>query len=162
MSPQAEIDIDRTTNSILLQDVGIYLEAYDNRILVVSDPFKSGYECKTCKETGRVPSTTVLGAMKECPDCNGKGQLLILPEIAKTLPTSGIILSMGPNCKILNRAQHFGQRVLVGPYTGTGVPIKGQIRIRSLREDEIVCFLWGEQVEDKDFIDLTPDIKDVI
>src|SRR5262249_55411962 len=70
------------------------LEATFDRVLVLIDQFKSGYECKRCAGSGKVPCSECIGGrsainpeilckfchgeMKiDCPECNGKGGLLV-------------------------------------------------------------------------------------
>src|SRR5262245_14665636 len=81
--------------------------AYGDRLLIIEDPFKSGYECKRCGgkdirgETSVVTCTECGGAgeyspggkfakrkcsacegrgVVACPDCGGKGGLIIVPD----------------------------------------------------------------------------------
>jgi len=83
-------------NVIEITDLQIAMQAIENKIIVKVDQYKSGYECKTCKGSGRVKSTVNEEILRSCDDCNGKGETLIIPDSAKSLPSTGVIMSMGP------------------------------------------------------------------
>jgi len=89
-----EVNIDKD-NAVELVELGIQLEAVEDKIIVMMDSYKSGYECKECGGTGKVKSTFVEGAERECEACNGKGATLVIPEISKSLPTLGTVMSVG-------------------------------------------------------------------
>lgn len=89
-----EINIDKD-NAVELTSLGIQLEAVEDKIIVVMDQFKSGYECKECGGTGKIKSTVVEGADKDCPTCEGRGALLVVPQISQSLPTLGTVVSVG-------------------------------------------------------------------
>ena len=74
---------------------------------------------------------------KECPKCKGAGVTLIIPESTKQTPTSGIIVSKGPDVK----RRKLGERVLYGAHVGYNLPFKGNVRVRIMREHEILCLM---------------------
>jgi hypothetical protein len=132
----------------------IGLEATHDKIIVKLDPFRSGYECKTCGGSGieracdcgdgknRLGGTCKLCggeptkyAGQTCRVCKGVGSSIILPESAKALPTSGRIVSTGPECKV----RRVGERVLFGAHTGYALPFKGNVILRCMREYEPLC-----------------------
>lgn len=146
----------------------IALEATEDKIIIQLDPFKSGYECKFCDGTGTFKrciscNSTGLNEMgracrdcaevliydddgtpsydtsKRCHVCKGNGSLIVIPESAKALPTSGRIVSAGPECKV----RKVGERVLFGAHTGYFLPFKGNIKLRIMREHEIMCRIYG-------------------
>jgi co-chaperonin GroES (HSP10) len=43
------------------------MEAHDDRLLIIEDPFVSGLECTDCGRTGKIA----------CPDCGGKGKRIV-------------------------------------------------------------------------------------
>lgn len=86
-------------NVIELVDLQIAMQAIENKIIVKVDQYKSGYECKTCSGTGKIKSTVVEGSMRDCTDCEGKGATLHIPQNAQSLPSTGVIMSMGPACQ---------------------------------------------------------------
>jgi hypothetical protein len=60
-----------------------------------------------------------------------------MPENARAIPTSGVIVSTGPNCQ----TRKVGERVLFGAHTGYFLPFKGNAKIRAMREDEPLCLI---------------------
>jgi hypothetical protein len=60
-----------------------------------------------------------------------------VPDSAKSLPTSGTIVSIGPLC--INRK--VGERVVFGAHCGFFLPFKGNVRLRMMRETEPLCLL---------------------
>jgi len=88
------------------------LEATFDRVLVLIDQFKSGYECSRCAGSGKVPCSDCIGGKSAlntnmtckscrgkmtipCPDCDGKGGLLVVPETSQNPPQAGTIVSIG-------------------------------------------------------------------
>ena len=156
-----------SANRVLILGGRLGLEAVEDKIIIQLDKYKSGYECSTCKGEGRLthcpcetqgtPGFNERGRTckycegnadtrlsisrygKECPDCKGHGSTIIIPEAAKALPTSGVIVSAGPNCKLRKE----GERVLFGAHVGYFLPFKGSVKIRCMRENEILCLLYS-------------------
>lgn len=84
-----------------------------------------------------------------CPSCKGLGGLLVLPDTAKNLPSSGVVVSMGAVARA--RADYkIGDRVLFSPHAGTMIPTKAglmfkymdwyQIALRVEGADELGAF----------------------
>jgi len=155
-----EVIENEDSNIIYVIQGKIGLEAVEDKILVLIDKFRSGYECKRCNETGVIglcaceleqrPGTNRLGGVckicngsyeslrgKECPDCKGSGQTIIIPESTKSMPTSGKIVSRGPKCTV----REIGERVIFGAHTGYFIPFKGNVRLRMMREHEPLCLV---------------------
>lgn len=108
-------------NVVELEKLGISLLAVEDKIIVMHDDYKSGYECKTCKGEGKLTgcntchnsgkdrfgqtckscSGVPMNHITVCPDCKGKGGLLVIPETARSLPTTGIVVSMGPETEAM-------------------------------------------------------------
>jgi co-chaperonin GroES (HSP10) len=149
-------------NVIFIVGGKLGLEAIGNKILILIDKFKSGYECKDCNETGLFNSCacTKLGSfgVKEngrtchfkeacerqvvgstCRTCNGTGTTIKIPDNAKAIPTSGVIVSIGPEVTL----RKIGERVLFGAHTGYFLPFKGNAKIRCMREDEPLCLIFS-------------------
>lgn len=115
-------------NVVELEKLGISLMAVEDKIIVMHDDYKSGFECKTCKGEGKLTGCQTchnsgkdrfgqtckscngvpMNHITVCPDCKGKGGLLVIPETARSLPTTGIVVSMGPETRamILTRNYH--------------------------------------------------------
>lgn len=91
-------------NVLVLQDLKINCQAIGDKIWVLVDEFKSGYECPKCGGKGKIASTIVEGIERECPDCLGKGVIkggLTIPETAKSMPSTGVVVSMGPDTEYM-------------------------------------------------------------
>lgn len=139
---------------------GVSFEAFGDRILVIEDEFRSGYECRQCGGTGTVLCTdcddgsnrmnpnmrckTCWGDKKyQCPACEGKGGTLIVPDSAKRRPTTGEIVSVG------DKVQHLkvGDSVMYGSFTGHVSELEAQsgekVVLRTLHEAEILAKVKG-------------------
>lgn len=153
-----EVKTNEKENIIFILQGKLGLEAIEDRILILIDKFRSGYECKDCAETGIYiscecerashPGKNRLGGIckycdgnyqerkgRTCPSCKGTGSTVIMPENARAIPTSGVIVSIGPKCT----TRSIGERVLFGAHTGYYLPFKGNAKIRVMREDEPMC-----------------------
>ena len=144
-------------------------EAWEDRILVVEDPFKSGYECASCSATGSVVCDSCNGSGNSavvtearcskcsgaksmvCPECKGKGVLLVIPEQSERRPTTGRIMSVGPKVRELRREQsvlyadYIGHAMELGYEDENGV--KHNCCMRILRESEILAKVSGAHLE---------------
>lgn len=146
-----------TPTPLALRPIGL-------RILILEDPFKSRYECKTCKGKGHTnetcpqclgkkyiaskldgeestcPSCTFRGERNIaygkvfCPDCNGSGGILIIPDDSKKPPTTGTVLAVGDGVLQFKP----GDRVLYSNYTGSKFEMDG-CTIRLCMEHEVYC-----------------------
>lgn len=150
--------VDEEKNLVLVVGGKIALRAIEDKIIVLLDKFKSGYECTLCGGTGEgrkcVDCTNGVNARgfkcktcggdpdryigKTCPQCKGRGSSIIIPDSAKALPTSGTIVSIGPECT----KRKIGQRVVFGAHVGFFLPFKGNVRLRMMREYEPLCELF--------------------
>jgi co-chaperonin GroES (HSP10) len=121
-------------------DVGF--SALGDRVVIVEDQFKSGYECETCGGSGKVPSTIAGGKPKVCPTCDGKGGLLVVPDNSQRRPTTGLIVSAGELCKSLK----VGDSVLFSNFAGFAVDMDragATVCLRILHETEVMCKVSG-------------------
>jgi co-chaperonin GroES (HSP10) len=121
-------------------DVGF--SALGDRVVIVEDQFKSGYECETCGGSGKVPSTIAGGKPKVCPTCDGKGGLLVVPDNSQRRPTTGLIVSAGELCKSLK----VGDSVLFSNFAGFAVDMDRAgttVCLRILHETEVMCRVSG-------------------
>jgi co-chaperonin GroES (HSP10) len=156
-------------NVIDLTEIGVSLQAVEDKIIILVDEYKSGFECKTCHGKGRIASTVVEGADKECSECRGRGQILHIPQNAQSMPSTGVIVSMGPATQymiakrtgveksLLNELYplQIGSRVIFGVHVGTKIPIKGNIKLTIMREKEPLALIFGSDLGDKEIIDYT-------
>jgi len=166
---------DDGTNTASIPGFPYIFEAMGDKILVAVDVYKSGYECKECKGTGKItshcacedsgrpgykyvePANDVQKDMKcpeclgdfiskrvdkECSECKGKGALIWIPDQSKSMPTTGVIVSVGSEVKNLRLKNH--SRVLFGAYTGVMIPTKAPgVVFKVLRDIEVLCTIQG-------------------
>jgi co-chaperonin GroES (HSP10) len=79
---------------------------------------------------------------EECSECHGRGALIVLPETSKSLPTTGMVVSMGKVAR--NNAEYkVGDRVLFGPYAGSMIPTKTGLMFKSIDWNQIWCKIEG-------------------
>jgi co-chaperonin GroES (HSP10) len=86
-------------------------------------------KCKTCQGTTKIT----------CPACNGRGGTLITPADAQRRPTSGTIMSVGPDTKHLVP----GDRVLYSLFAGSAIQFKQKAVVRIMHEHEVMVRLHG-------------------
>lgn len=139
-------------------------EAMFDRLLILEDPFRSGYECDTCDATGRIacpdcdtghsrlnPEIACKTCRGErniaCKECEGKGALLEIPEVAQRRPTTGRIVSIGNEVSNYSIGDSVVYPNFVGEvYDLTGVDDVGRekkVVMRVLREKETICKIHG-------------------
>ena len=134
-----------------------------NRLLILEDQFRSGYECDTCEQTGKLACPECEASKKlnpdfrcktcgdthqvMCPDCKGKGMLLEIPDAAQRRPTTGTVVSAGEACQAIHRGDTVVYSNFVGEvYDLTGVDSVGRekkIVLRVMKENEIICKIFG-------------------
>jgi hypothetical protein len=183
--PEIDLQSAITTNVLRLGE--LTLEAHADRIVVVEDEFRSGYECATCGGTGNIKcadcsdGTSAVNPLIKCKscagttwilcaDCGGKGALLVIPEQSERRPTTGTIVSVGPDVARLTRFQAMlyaireffgfkvpakrlarGQSVIYPSFCGhvfdlNAVDLRGteiQVCIRIMRESEVIAKVSG-------------------
>lgn len=152
-------------------------EADNDRLIILQDDYRSGFECPKCldqdkrtiggKEVSVVPCENCGGeghylkdkklAVKcsacdgkgvvTCPDCGGKGGTIVLAENTKGRPTTGTIVSIGPDVK--NRKR--GDKVIYPSFSGhaydlAAVTAKGktvEVVLVILRDSEVLSRMYG-------------------
>jgi len=165
-----EIKIDPQSNVVQLGAVG--LEALTDRIIVLHDDYRSGYECKRCMERDVRNNVSVIkcencgGTGKSvvvkdgkcsvcegvglipCPECKGKGGLIASSDQDKDKrPTTGTVCSIGETEKRVK----VGDRVMFPSYVGHGfdlsaVDIHGndvKAVLTMMRYEDLLCKLHG-------------------
>jgi chaperonin GroES len=139
--------------------------ALGDRVLIEEDEFKTGYECSTCNGTGKAPcgdcggsGTHLRGAVTikcshcdsgavTCPECKGKGGLIIAPDVAQRRPTTGRVVSVGPGTKDHEMLLRVGDSVMYSNFAGYVVDLNRagrKVILRILHESEILCRLEGQ------------------
>lgn len=138
----------------------VAFEALGDRVLIREDKFRSGYECKSCGGDGSLLCEGCHGKGKSrinpsarcsecqgsgrivCRECSGKGGLLEIPEVAERRPSTGTVVSVGPDCKTLAE----GDSVLYSNFAGHAVHLKPgdtETVMRILHEKEVLCKVSG-------------------
>jgi hypothetical protein len=165
---RANVTWNPENNYVFVIQGKIALRAVEDKIIVLLDRFKTGYECllcggdgmgRACRDCSTNPGLNRFGSTCtscngdynkhvgiDCPACKGRGSSIIVPESTKALPTSGIIVSVGPKCEY----RKVGERVLFGAHVGYFLPFKGNVRLRTMREYEPMAdiFMLDESGED--------------
>lgn len=143
-------------------DIGsVQFAAYGDRMLVIEDEFRSGYECRACGGRGKRACGQCAGSgsylrgersfkcaecegegIVACNECGGKGALLIVPDTAQRRPSTGRVVSIG------NDVRYFGvgDNVLYSNFAGHAMDIPMGERtmvLRILHEKEILAQVWG-------------------
>lgn len=114
-----EIDLASAIETNVLKLGTMTMEAHADRLVIVQDPFVSGYECTTCGGAQKVKCENCDGGGKtlransseqliekkcshcegtgrvKCGACDGKGGLIIVPDASERRPTTGTIVSVG-------------------------------------------------------------------
>lgn len=163
-----EIDIESALKTNILRLGTMTLEAFDDRVIVVEDVFRSGYECSTCNGdmnfgdlshivcedcsgTGKIGIKKCSGCSGEgrivCPTCKGKGGVIIIPDDSKRRPTTGQIVSIGDKVTRVEK----GVSVLYDSFVGNVMDLsatdihgkKFELVIRIIRESEIQAKITG-------------------
>ena len=149
-----------------IEDVEVYkfgevgFSALGDRVVVLEDIFRSGYECSTCNGTGKICCANCNGSGKSsvnthakcsqchgdtyqtCDTCQGKGGLLVIPDSSKRRPTTGQIVSAGEGCKVLKH----GECVMYSNFAGFAIDLNRageDIVLRVLHETEVMCRVSG-------------------
>lgn len=147
--------------------------AHGDRILVRRDTIEDEYSCQVCKGSGKSDekcrlcggtalegkgkscrSCQVLGyGMTEqhacgfhpCTSCKGSGWEggIIIPDVAQSMPISGIVVSVGPECKLLK----LGDRVMFSRFAGHTWSHRGGETTVMMRESEILNLLTDNPFE---------------
>jgi co-chaperonin GroES (HSP10) len=113
-------------------------EAFGDRIIVKQDEFKSGYECEDCGGSGY----SKLNPNIRCRTCDGRGALLVIPEVSERRPTTGQIVSIGPAVKYLK----VGQCVMFSSFAGHNIDLDRAghpVVLTVLHEPEVLTLIEG-------------------
>jgi Chaperonin 10 Kd subunit len=142
----------------------IGFEADFDKIMVLEDDFKSGYECDDCKKSGKIKcpdcddgssrlnhdvqcKTCHQTMLIDCPACKGKGEFLVIPDSSQRRPTTGTVVSVGESVK----KRKLGHRVMYPSFCGEVMDLKGvdaagkeiSIVVRFIAEKETIARMSG-------------------
>jgi co-chaperonin GroES (HSP10) len=160
-----EIDLGSSLESNILLLGPMTMEASSDRMIVVEDPFVSGYECTSCNGRGVVNCENCEGSGKsvivkdgkcshcqgsktmKCSACAGKGGTIVVPEVSERRPTTGQIVSVGPKITQFVR----GESVLYPSFAGHVLDLEATdlqgnaviAAIRILQESDILAKVSG-------------------
>lgn len=168
-----------SSNIYTVLDNKLAMEATFNYVIVLEDTFKTGYECKTCggaghlgekcpvcEGTGNIDGTPcykcgndsrierIWTGFVPCKTCDGKGTAggLIVPNTSERRPTTGKIVSVGPDISrnlVGEPVFKLGDHVLFTQYSGHGITYKQKKSVRVLNEKEIITKLYRLKEADK-------------
>lgn len=84
---------------------------------------------KNCPTCGGDPKS--VAEVITCPECNGKSALLIIPDTAKLIASSGVVVSMG-NVAREKADYKIGDRILFSQHAGSLIPTKSGICFKQM------------------------------
>jgi co-chaperonin GroES (HSP10) len=152
-----EIDLKSAidTNSLTLG--ALSMEGFNDRIIVVEDEFRSGYECTVCLGKTKVSCSKCRGkGYEQCDNCRGTGQSTLVPGAKCTvcLGAGKLICAECHGAKVKDCPDCAGRGVVEGglvipeaserrPTTGTVVSLGWKVNSRIVR---FWAFFTGKQV----------------
>jgi co-chaperonin GroES (HSP10) len=138
-----EIDLKSAIETNVLKLGALTMEAFNDRLLVIEDEFRSGYECPACVGKKKIKSPeleelvcencegtgkSVISKEARCPRCkgsgrtlcevcNGKGGVIVVAQASERRPTTGTVVSIGDSI----HCKRCGGKGLVGKIKGEGL-----------------------------------------
>ena len=164
-----EINIKSAIETNVLKLGTLTMEAFNDRLLVIEDEFRSGYECPDCVGKKKIKSPELEELVCEncegsgksviskearcsrckgtgrtiCPTCQGRGGVIVVAEQSERRPTTGTVVSIGDR---VERAQR-GESVIYTSFSGhvydLELPGGEQIVIRVIQESDILAKVSG-------------------
>lgn len=146
-------------------DTRLKFWALGDRVLIEEDAFKTGYECVNCDGSGKAKCSECSGVGTRhssvegipdkkcsfceggtvtCTECNGKGGLLIAPDITQRRPATGRVVSKGDK---VSSNLNVGDSILYSNFAGYVVDLAragSPISLRILHESEVLCGMSGQ------------------
>lgn len=101
--------------------------------------------CRMCCPPDMFLSGVSMPGKRVCPQCGGKGALIVAPQDSQRKPTSGVVKSCGPDVKSDSGPYPLkvGDRVLYSQFAGTGIELKQKGFIRIMHAHEVMCKIYG-------------------
>ena len=164
-----EINLREAIQTNILKLGTFQTEAFNDRILVVEDEFRSGFECPECVGKKKIVSPELEELVCEscngsgksvivkdakcsgckgsgrtlCPTCKGKGGVIVVAQASERRPTTGTVVSIGPEVKNVER----GESVLYTSFSGhvydLALPNGQEISIRIIQPMDILAKVSG-------------------
>jgi co-chaperonin GroES (HSP10) len=112
--------------------------------------------CRICCPRNLVDSGQYTPGKRLCDNCQGKGSLIIAPQISQQKPSIGVIVSTGPDvypdCRVINRVtgqrwaypMKIGDRLLYSRFAGSGIELKQKKILRVMHAHEAMCKIYGQ------------------
>ncbi len=99
---------------------------------------RDGVACNTCSILGFEAEKAYPCGFTRCQDCRGVGWKngIVIPEAAQGKPVTGVVVSLGPETKLLK----LGDRVLHSKYSGHTLEMKSET-YTYMREVEVISLL---------------------
>lgn len=98
------------------------------------------YPCNACVVVIDVTGNRVAPCgFEPCKSCKGKSVTIVVPEESLRRPNSGIVRSIGPKVTHLK----CGERVMYSNHTGYEIYFKRNLKMRQMREHEIMARIHG-------------------
>ena len=164
-----EIDLQSAIQTNVLRLGALTMEAFNDRLLVIEDEFRSGYECPDCVGKKKIKSPELEELVCEscggsgksvivhdakctrcrgtgrtlCGTCKGKGGVIVVAQASERRPTTGTIVSVGEK---VERAQR-GESVIYTSFSGhvydLELPGDEVVVIRVIQESDILAKVSG-------------------
>lgn len=164
-----EIDLKSAIETNVLKLGALTMEAFNDRLLVIEDEFRSGYECPDCVGKKKIKSPELEELVCEscdgtgksvivrdakctrckglgrtvCGTCKGKGGVIVVAQASERRPTTGTVVSTGDK---VERAQR-GESVIYTSFSGhvydLELPGGETIVIRVIQESDILAKVSG-------------------
>lgn len=164
-----ELNFREAIETNILKLGSFHTEAFNDRILVVEDEFRSGYECQDCVGKKKIISPELEELVCEscngsgksvivadakcsqcrgsgrtlCPTCKGKGGMIVVAQASERRPTTGTVVSIGPEVRNVER----GESVLYTSFSGhcydLAMPNGSELCIRIIQPSDILAKVSG-------------------
>lgn len=125
-----EIDLKSAIKTNVLKLGALTMEAFNDRLLVIEDEFRSGYECPDCVGKKKIKSPELEELV--CENCNGDGKSVISKE-ARCSRCKGTGRTLCPTCKgkggVIVVAQASERRPTTGTVVSVGDKLVGDLQI---------------------------------
>jgi co-chaperonin GroES (HSP10) len=153
----------------VLQLGALTMEAFNDRLLVIEDEFRSGYECPDCVGKKKIKSPELEELVCEncdgsgksviskearcsacrglgrtiCKTCLGKGGVIVVAQASERRPTTGTVVSTGDKVQHAKRGESVIYTSFSGHVYDLELPGGETIVIRVIQESDILAKVSG-------------------